>query len=133
MRRAVYPAVFDDSKNDEKDYYSIDFPDVPGAFSEGHGLADSLYNAEQTLGLALYDIPDNKLPKPTPIATVEKFCKVHYPNAKVYPVAADLDEAAKEVVPVMVRKNTRIPGDIAVRAEKAGINFSKTLTKSLEK
>lgn len=132
MRTVVYPAVFDDSSNGEKNYYTVEFPDVDGAFSEGHGLADALHGAEQTLGLRLYDVPNKKLPKATPLDEVISYCKKYYPNAKVYPVACDLDEAAKKVTPVMVKKNTRIPGELAQKAEKAGINFSKTLTKALE-
>ena len=133
MRTVVYPAVLDDTENGEKDYYTVEFPDVPGALSEGHGLADALYNAEQTLGLALYDMPNSKLPKPTPLNEVIDFCKENYPNAHVYPVATDLDAAAKEVKPVMVKKNTRIPGKLAQQAEAAGINFSETLKEALER
>ena len=59
MRTIVYPAVLDDTKKKKKGYYTVEFPDVPGALSEGHGLAEALCNAEQTLGLALYDVPNN--------------------------------------------------------------------------
>ncbi|EEJ72632.1 type II toxin-antitoxin system HicB family antitoxin [Lactobacillus ultunensis] len=133
MRTVVYPAVLDDSENGEKNYFTVEFPDVPGAFSEGHGLAEALYNAEQTLGLALYDVPEKDLPTPTSLDEVREFCKKNYPNAHVYPVATDLDAAAKEVKPVMVKKNTRIPGKLAQRAEAAGINFSETLKEALER
>ena len=68
-----------------------------GALSEGHGLAQAFCNAEQTLELALYDVPNNELPQPTPINEVIDFCKEKYPNARVYPVAMDLDAAAGEV------------------------------------
>lgn len=132
MRKVVYPAVLDDSQNGEKEYYTVEFPDVDGAISEGHGLAEALYNAEQALGLALYDIPDKDLPAPSKIEDIEKFCKENYPNAKVYPVVSDLDEAAREVKPAMVKKNTRIRGDLAYKAEKAGINFSQLLTEAIE-
>lgn len=133
MRRVVYPAVIDDSENDGKGYYTVEFPDIDGAISEGHGLAEALYNAEQALGLALYDIPNEKLPIPSDIEDIEKFCQKNYPNAKVYPVVSDLDEAAREVKPAMVKKNTRIRGDLAYKAEKAGINFSQLLTEAIEK
>ena len=96
MRTIVYPAVLGDTDNGEKGYYTVEFPDVPGALSEGHGLVEALYNAEQTLGLALYDVPN----QPTPINEVIDFCKEKYPNARVYPVAMDLDAAAGEVKPV---------------------------------
>lgn len=68
-----------------------------GALSEGHGLAEAFCNAEQTLELALYDVPNNELPQLTPINEVIDFCKEKYPNARVYPVAMDLDAAAGEV------------------------------------
>lgn len=70
-----YPAVFDDSENGEKEWYTITFPDVPGAISEAHGLPKALYNAEQVLGLALYDVPREKLPEPTPLNDVVEFYK----------------------------------------------------------
>lgn len=91
-----------------------------------------MMNASEALGLALYNVPDNKLPHPTSIKKIQEICRTNYPNAKVYPVAVDLDKTAEEVVPVMVKKNTRIPGKLAKQAEKAGINFSKTLTEALE-
>ena len=100
MRTIVYPAVLDDTDNGEKGYYTVEFPDVPGALSEGHGLVEALYNAGQTLGLELYDVPNNELPQPTPINEVIDFCKEKYPNAHVYPVATDLGAAAGEVKPV---------------------------------
>lgn len=31
MRTVVYPAVLDDAENGEKGYYTVEFPDVPGA------------------------------------------------------------------------------------------------------
>ena len=100
MRTIVYPAVLDDTDNGEKGYYTVEFPDVPGALSEGHGLTEALCNVEQTLGLALYDVPNNELPQPTPINEVIDSCKEKYSNARVYPVAMDLDAAAGEVKPV---------------------------------
>lgn len=100
MRTIVYPAVLDDTDNGEKSYYTVEFPDVPGALSEGHGLVEALYNAEQTLELALYDVPNNELPQPTPINEVIDSCKEKYSNARVYPVAMDLDAAAGKVKPV---------------------------------
>ncbi len=31
MRTVVYPAVLDDAENGEKGYYTVEFPNVPGA------------------------------------------------------------------------------------------------------
>lgn len=97
-RIVAYPAVLDDTENDEKEYYTVEFPDVQGAFTEGHGIAEALYNAEEALGWALYNIPTDELPEPTDLEKVKDFCAKKYPNAKVYPVAVNLTKAAKEVV-----------------------------------
>lgn len=35
MRTIVYPAVLDDTDNGEKGYYTVEFPYVLGALSEG--------------------------------------------------------------------------------------------------
>lgn len=101
MRLITYPAVFDDSQNGEKGYYTIEFPDLDTVFSEGHGLTQSLYNAEEALGLALEDIPDDELPKATPIEKVVEYCKKNYPNAQVYLIVSDLDKAKAETKRVM--------------------------------
>ena len=37
----VYPAVLDNSENSD-DVYTVTFPDVPGAISEGKGLAQAM-------------------------------------------------------------------------------------------
>ena len=39
----AYPAVLDDSEN-EKGVYTVTFPDVPGALSQGKGVAKAMSN-----------------------------------------------------------------------------------------
>ncbi len=133
MQLITYPAVLDDSKSKDKGFYEVSFPDLDGVFSQGHGLSEALYNAEQALGLALEDVPKDKMPKPSSVEKITAICHKHYPKALVYPVVTDLDQARNETKPVMVRKNTSIPEDLAQDAEAAGINFSQTLREGLEK
>lgn len=133
MRLVTYPAVLDDSKSKEKGFYEVSFPDLNGVFSQGHGLSEALYNAEQALGLALEDVPNNELPKASSVETISAICRKHFPESQVYPIVTDLDQARHETKPVMVKKNTSIPKDLAQEAEAAGINFSQTLREGLEK
>ena len=126
MERYVdYPAVLDDTEN-EKGLYTVTFPDVPGAISEGKGQAKAIVNGSVALGLVLYD--EKQLPK---VSTVEEVQKAN-PGKTVVVIAADLKEAAKKATPVLVKKNTTIPADLAKKAEEKGINFSRTLVEALQ-
>ena len=124
-RYVAYPAVLDDTEN-EKGLYTVTFPDVPGAISEGKGQAKAIVSGSVALGLVLYD--EKKLPK---ASTVEEVQKAN-PGKKVVVIAADLKEAAKKATPVLVKKNTTIPADLAKKAEEKGINFSRTLVEALQ-
>lgn len=126
MKLVAYPAIFDDSLNRPGEY-TVTFPDVPSAITDGNNIAEALVNATEVLGLELYDA--KTLPEPTDI---KKLVREH-PNQLVNMVAADLDQAKAEVVVVKVKKNTSIPADLAQAAEKRGINFSALLTSALEK
>lgn len=121
----AYPAVLDDSEN-EKGMYTVTFPDVPGTISQGKGVAQAMANGSEALGLMLYDT-DN-LPQVSELKQVQE----KYPDALVTLIFSDLNDVKKKVKKPAVKKNTTIPGDLAAKAEKAGINFSKTLTEALE-
>lgn len=49
----TYPAVFDDSEN-HQGTYTVTFPDVPCAITEGRGMDAAVYNAKAALKLGLY-------------------------------------------------------------------------------
>lgn len=49
----TYPAVFDDSEN-HQGTYTVTFPDVPCAITEGKGMGEATYNAKAALKLGLY-------------------------------------------------------------------------------
>lgn len=121
----AYPAVLDDSEN-EKGVYTVTFPDVPGAISQGKGVAKAMSNGSEALGLMLYDA-DN-LPQASELKQVQN----KYPDALVTLIFSNLDEVTRKAKKPTVKKNTTIPGDLAAKAEEAGINFSKTLTEALE-
>ena len=121
----VYPAILDDSEN-EKEVYTVTFPDVPEAFTSGNGLAEAILMGSEVLGAVL--VLHDKLPESSDLNAIQSKNK----GKIVIPIAVDLDEAKAKSKPAKVKKNTTIPGDVARKAEDAGINFSQTLTEALE-
>lgn len=128
MRYVVYPAVLDDSENG-KGYYTVTFPDVDGAITDGEGEGEAMARGSEVLGAILFDVPEDQLPVPTDIEKVKKENK----GKIVVQIVSDLEKAKLESKPTTVKKNTTIPGDLAYKAEQAGINFSQTLTEALKK
>lgn len=82
----VYPAVLDNSENSD-DVYTVTFPDVPGAISEGKGLAQAMLNGSEALGLMLYDV--DEMPEASNIDEV----RAEYPKAVVTLIFTDLEDA----------------------------------------
>ncbi|MCI7647329.1 MAG: type II toxin-antitoxin system HicB family antitoxin [Lactobacillus johnsonii] len=123
----VYPAILDDSEN-KKECYTVTFPDVSGAITDGNGEGEAMARGSEILGAFLYDLPKDQLPVPTDIEEVRR----RNPDKLVVPIFADLEKARRETKPATVKKNTTIPGDLAYKAEEAGINFSQTLTEALK-
>ena len=121
----VYPAVLDNSENSD-DVYMVTFPDVPGAISEGKGLAQAMLNGSEALGLMLYDV--DEMPEASNIDEV----RAEYPKAVVTLIFTDLEDARRKARKPLVKKNTTIPSTLAKQAEERGINFSQTLTEALE-
>lgn len=83
-KTASFPAVFDDSKND-KDTYTVTFPDIPGAVSEGKGIEQARANAREALKLMLDGMKE--LPESSDIDGIGK----KYPNAVVETVTIKLN------------------------------------------
>ncbi|MDF7669550.1 type II toxin-antitoxin system HicB family antitoxin [Lactobacillus sp. ESL0703] len=124
----VYPAIFDDSEN-EKNTFTVTFPDIPGVFTEGKGLAKAMAMARECLELALFNEDD--VDERYPASDINQI-KNENPGKLVNYVLADMLEAKRIVKPAWVKKNTRIPGVLAAKGEQAGINFSQLLIEALE-
>lgn len=120
----AYPAIFDPS-DITKDRFTITFPDVPDAISQGDGFTESLAMATEALELSLYDEKD--LPTPSRLEDIEKPSD----SSMIVYITIDLERASEDVQVPKVRKNTRIDEDLAKEAEKAGLNFSKVLNEAL--
>ena len=121
-----YPAILDDSKN-RKGIYSVTFPDVPEAITYGNGEAEAVYNAGQSLGLALYDY--SKLPKP------HSLDEVRSKNADkiITLIAIDLNYEKKQIKEIIVKRTVKLPAELIYKAELQYIDISKVLKKALSK
>lgn len=121
--RKVYVAVF------EKDPvgYGIYFPDVEGAVTQGHNIAEGMENASDALGIMLAYLIENNvsLPEATDINDIV----IQEENQFKTLISVDLMDYLKESV--LDKKNVKVPHWLNIRATKANINFSKTLSEAL--
>lgn len=116
-----YPAVI--TKNQH--YFTVTFPDVPSAISQGKTLAQACYRAQEALALALYD--QSTLPKVSDLENVN----VESNQIKTL-VAINLTLEAKRIKNVKVRKNVSIDASLALEGEQQGLNFSEILNDGLK-
>ena len=120
----VYAALF---RQEEDGGYSISFPDVDGCFSEGDNLAHAIEMATEALGLHLSVSLDYgfEINPPTPIEQLDP--------ANGFLTYISVDPAPfREKKVKSVKKTLTIPAWLNKEAEKAGINFSKTLQEALK-
>ena len=117
----IYPAIFYKDENG----YSVVFYDIELA-TMGDTLEEALIMAEEALtgriSLLLKD--GETLPNPTAIEDIEKPKDAEF----ITLVKTDRKYLAQEK---SVRKNLTIPAWLNIQAEKAGVNFSKTLQDAL--
>ena len=120
-----FVAVF----NYAKDGISITFPDLPGVFSSANTTEEAIKNANEVLGLVLYDmeVENKKIPKPTLLEDIQckKEEKTVLVNVWMPLVRNELDEQA-------VKKTLTIPQWLNKLAESQNVNFSKLLQTALK-
>ncbi|MGE9995004.1 type II toxin-antitoxin system HicB family antitoxin [Peptoniphilaceae bacterium SGI.137] len=119
-----YVAKFEPNENGG---YTVTFPDLEGAITEGDTKEEALSYAQEALELYLEpDIPFDaieKFPTPTPIEEVP----IPEGGFTSYIVAnVDLAKYSKSV-----KKTLTIPGWLNEKALEANINFSQTLQEAL--
>lgn len=120
-----FVAIFDYAE----DGISISFPDLPGCLSCADTTEEAIKNAEEVLGLVLYDMEQEKekIPNPTPIENIK--CKNNQKpilvNVWMPLVRNELDEQA-------VKKTLTIPQWLNKLAERENVNFSKILQAALK-
>lgn len=87
-RYYAYPAILDDSENG-KGIYTVSFPDIQGAFTEGKGIANAIMNGKEVLEGILVAL--KSMPKSSNIEDVRKA----NPDKIVTYIVGDLKHARK--------------------------------------
>lgn len=108
--------------NDEDGIW-IEFPDLPGCFTQGENLEETLYMAKGALECyVLGELQDgNKLPEATPL---NQFSMEQSPTL----IQADIDLNASSK---LVKKNCTISSWLNEQALARNLNFSKILQEAL--
>ena len=75
----LYPAVFEYDKSEKR--YTVYFPDLPEAITEGDTLEEALFNAAEVLTLTLEGRIDEEMEIPKP-KRFKKGAKLIAPNAR---------------------------------------------------
>lgn len=124
LKKRFYPAVF----TKENDRYWVQFPDLPGCFTEGDTLEEAYEMAQDAMGL--YMVNENGefvFPAPSDIKSI-------VPKENEYPLLVEFDpvEYLKSVSTKSVKKTLTIPEWLNTIAEKNNINFSQLLQNALK-
>ena len=113
----------------DKDGISISFPDLPGALSCADTTAEAMKNAEEVLGLVLYDreMENEEIPQCTPLEKVE--CQK---NEKAVLIKVWMPLVRNELDEQAVKKTLTIPQWLNKLAEAQNVNFSQVLQAALK-
>lgn len=124
--KLVYPACF----YEEEKGYSVVIPDLLGCCTQGETLEEALEMAQDAaLGWILTSIEEEEeIPKPSQIGDIKIDNKKGFKTL----LLLDIDQYTEKYgTKKAVKKTLTIPEWLNKRAEKVGINFSKTLQEAL--
>jgi len=119
--KKLYPVVF----HPEDAGYSVSVPDMPGCFTQGETMEETLEMIQDAVGLYLdgEELPEATAPEKLEIAAGEFIMMVEYDSVAY----------AKKHNNKSVKKTLSIPAWLNEIAEAAHINFSKVLQEALKK
>ncbi|MCL2881684.1 MAG: type II toxin-antitoxin system HicB family antitoxin [Coriobacteriia bacterium] len=125
--KVTYPVILE--KTEDVHDYLVTVPDLNNALTEGDGLANALYMAQDLISLICVENQDEgkPLPSPTPLDDIPV-----KPGETKTLVAADLDAYRKMLDEMAVKKTLTIPSWLNEAAKAAHINFSATLAEALK-
>lgn len=118
----VYPAIF----HNEDSGYWVEFPDLPGCFSDGENVAQAITGASAALGAYLCSMMDRnqEIPSASDIRSLET-------DDSSFASIVSADPAAFQKRTRAVKKTLTIPEWLNDEAEKRHINFSSVLQQAL--
>ena len=122
----AYTAIF---KPEERGFFSVRFPNLPGCYASGEEIAHAVTMAQDALCLWLYDMEQDgkKIPSASPpnsiVTEEDEFTSV---------IAVDTETYRRFYENKSVKKTLTIPMWLNEQAERANVNFSQTLQKALK-
>ena len=118
--------VFPAKVHKENDGFWLEFPDLPGCFTQGDSLEELMENAEEALGafLAVKMENEEEIPKPSDIRQIS----VSSDDMKTY-VSVDVNKYHKDTR--AVKKMLSIPAWLANEADRRHYSLSKILQEAL--
>lgn len=123
MKKMFYPAYFH-----KENGYWVDFPDLPGCYTQGDNMDDAYNMSLEALGLYLNSLQDDNKPIPTPSDP----STLDIPSDAVLVIVRfDMDAYLKNQNKKAVKKTLSIPSWLNDKATSAGINFSQVLQEAL--
>lgn len=113
----------------DKDGINISFPDIPAAISCAETTKEAIKNAEEVLGLVLYDMECDKktIPKSTPLEKIKT-----KENEKTVIIRIWMPLVRNELDEHTIKKTLTIPRWLNKLAEAENVNFSKILQTALK-
>ena len=121
----VYAALFEPA---EEGGYNVSVPDIPGCFTCGDTMAESISMAEDALSMMLASYEDDGQTIP-PARTIKE---LEIKNGFTSYILADTDQWRRKYNNRAVKKTLSIPSWLNEKAEKAGVNFSQVLKDALQ-
>ena len=119
--KVAYPAIV----HQEDGQYWIEFPDVPGCFTDGNTLVEALDNASEALGGMLCSLLDDG----TALPQASDAAALHPEDGFISVITTDPLRYKKDTR--AVKKTLTLPAWLNEEAEKRHINFSSVLQKAL--
>jgi predicted RNase H-like HicB family nuclease len=128
----IYPAIFYEGKDKEKDGYAVVVPDLPGCVSGGYTLEETiLMGIDAASGWVLTEMQDGRpIPKASAVTDIRPDPD-EGENAFVSMLVLDMDAYAEKYGKKSVRKSLTIPAWLNTFAEEKRISYSKVLRDSL--
>lgn len=123
MDRRIYLALFEPGEEHESGY-TVTFPDLPGAITEGDDFDGCMHHARECLELHLYGMEKDGDEIPHPSAPD----KIDVPvGAFLVPVEAWIEMFRNEMANKAIKKTLTIPKWLNDAAEAQQLNFSQLL------
>lgn len=121
----LFPAIF---TPENKDMYSVRFPDIKGCYSCGDSLSDAVNMAEDALCLMLYNMENSNdnIPEPSKVNDIK-----HNPSEFVTLIKCDTEFYRKFYKNKVIKKTLTIPEWMNIAGTERGLNFSQILQEAL--